>query len=89
MAEKALSICEILEQVPINTDRRTLLLSQRVCQTWNTHINNSHNLQEALFKPVRYELPYGPRRMRNPIAKELVWPWLMDKRFDKEKEECL
>lgn len=71
MAEKALSIYEILERVLINTDRRTLLLSQRVCRTWNAHINKSHNLQEALFfKPVRYELPYGSRRIRNPFIKE-------------------
>jgi len=46
------------------------------------------HLEALFFKPVRYGLPYGSRRIRNPFIEELVWPWLMNKQFDKEKKEC-
>lgn len=91
MAQKALSLYEILELILIYTDRRTLLLSQRVCRKWNAHTNSSHNLQEALFfKPVRYELSYGSKKcVRNPSIDEHVWSWLVRKQIEAEakKEE--
>lgn len=74
---KIFLISEILELILLETDMRTLLTSaQRVCRKWHDLIQDSGDLQAALFfKPVRYELPRGTQGIRNPLLEEYIWPW--------------
>ncbi|KAJ5423597.1 hypothetical protein N7491_008813 [Penicillium cf. griseofulvum] len=70
-------ITEILELILLETDTRTLLASaQRVCRKWHSLIQDSSDLQAALFfKPVNYTLPRGTPGIRNPLLQECIWPW--------------
>ncbi|KAI9926503.1 hypothetical protein MW887_004270 [Aspergillus wentii] len=72
MAHPALQIPEILEQILLDVDMRTLLVSaQRVSQHWNTVISQSQPLQQALFfQPVQNK---QQTRIRNPLLEELFW----------------
>ncbi|KAJ5968109.1 hypothetical protein N7501_004357 [Penicillium viridicatum] len=74
---KAFLITEILELILLETDTRTLLTSaQRVCRKWHFLIQDSSDLQAALFfKPVSYTLPRGTPGIRNPLLEECIWPW--------------
>jgi hypothetical protein len=74
---KIFLITEILELILLETDTRTLLTSaQRVCRTWHFLVQDSHDLQAALFfKSVRYTLPRGTPGIRNPLLEECIWPW--------------
>lgn len=78
---KAFLINEILEMFLIQTDMQTLLISaQRVCHRWHDLIQDSADLQAALFfKPVRYELPRGILGIRNPLLDKFIWPWFCSK----------
>lgn len=66
----------MLELILLSLDMRTLLISaQRVCHKWHNLIQVSHSLQAALFfKPVKYKLPRGTQRLRNPLVEEIIWP---------------
>jgi hypothetical protein len=44
-----LSTPELLELIPLNLDIQTLLLSQRICRTWQEIIQESLPLQKHLF----------------------------------------
>lgn len=74
---KVFLITEILELILLATDTRTLLASaQRVCRKWHFLIQDSSDLQAALFfKPVNYTLPRGTPGIRNPLLEECIWPW--------------
>jgi len=74
---KIFFIIEILELILLETDVRSLLTSaQRVCRKWHDLIQDSGDLQAALFfKPVRYNLPRGTGGIRNPLLEECIWPW--------------
>lgn len=60
---------------------QTLLISaQRVCHRWHDLIQDSADLQAALFfKPVRYKLPRGIPGIRNPLLDKFIWPWFCSK----------
>ncbi|KAJ5423638.1 hypothetical protein N7491_008854 [Penicillium cf. griseofulvum] len=55
-------INELLENILLHTDMRTLLTSaQRVSRTWSTMIKTSVKLQESLFfKPSKFEISDPP-----------------------------
>lgn len=74
---KVFLITEILELILLETETRTLLTSaQRVCRKWHLLIQDSSDLQAALFfKPVSYTLPRGTPGIRNPLLEECIWPW--------------
>lgn len=69
-------ITEILEAILLHTDMCTLLTSaQRVCHRWHDLIKESRDLQAALFfTPVKYTVPWGTKRTRNPLLEENLWP---------------
>lgn len=78
---KVFLITEILEMILVQTDMQTLLISaQRVCHRWHDVIQDSADLQAALFfKPVRYKLPRGILGIRNPLLDKFLWPWFCSK----------
>ncbi|PYH79564.1 hypothetical protein BO82DRAFT_404201 [Aspergillus uvarum CBS 121591] len=49
MAHRTFRIPEILEIILLGLDTKTLLLSTRVCRTWNALIRSSPGIQKALF----------------------------------------
>ncbi|KAK4500306.1 hypothetical protein PRZ48_008495 [Zasmidium cellare] len=65
-AEKAFNLPEILENVLLRVDAKTLLLSQRVSAQFNATIAASPRLQEKLF----FRQPRAPRDETNPLL-----PW--------------
>lgn len=79
---KIFLIPEILKMILVQTDMQTLLTSaQRVCHQWHTLIQDSADLQAALFfKPVRYTLPHGTPGIRNPLLAKYIWPWFCSTR---------
>lgn len=62
----------------VQTDMQTLLISaQTVCHKWHDLIQNSADLQAALFlKPIRYTLPNETPGICNPLLAQYIWPWL-------------
>ncbi|OQN97519.1 hypothetical protein B0A48_16672 [Cryoendolithus antarcticus] len=48
-AAKVFGVIELLEQILIDVDIKTLLLAQRVDRQWHRDINNSPKLRKALF----------------------------------------
>ncbi|KAJ5200344.1 hypothetical protein N7472_005548 [Penicillium cf. griseofulvum] len=68
-------INELLENILLHTDMRTLLTSaQRVSRTWSTMIKTSVKLQESLFfKPSKFEISDPPQRLRNPLLEDILW----------------
>lgn len=74
---KVFLVTEILEMILLETDMQTLLTSaQRVCRQWSTLIENSADLQCALFfRPVKYRLPRGELGIRNPLLADCIWPF--------------
>ncbi|EKV05730.1 MFS transporter, putative [Penicillium digitatum] len=68
-------INELLENVLLHTDMRTLLTSaQRVSRVWNTMIRTSVQLQESLFfKPSKFEISDPSQRLRNPLLEDILW----------------
>ncbi|KAJ5943268.1 hypothetical protein N7516_003436 [Penicillium verrucosum] len=68
-------INELLENILLHTDMRTLLTSaQRVSRVWNTMIKRSVRLQESLFfKPSKFEISDPSQRLRNPLLEDVLW----------------
>ncbi|KAJ5479510.1 hypothetical protein N7530_005019 [Penicillium desertorum] len=68
-------INELLENILLHTDMRTLLTSaQRVSRVWNTMIRTSVRLQESLFfKPSKFEISDPSQRVRNPLLEDILW----------------
>ncbi|KAJ5561113.1 hypothetical protein N7535_009310 [Penicillium sp. DV-2018c] len=72
-------INELLENILLHTDMRTLLTSaQRVSRTWNTMIKTSARLQESLFfKPSKPSNSKPIQRHRNPLLEDILWAQLL------------
>ncbi|KAJ5952569.1 uncharacterized protein N7479_010982 [Penicillium vulpinum] len=68
-------INEILENILLHTEMRTLLTSaQRVSRLWNAMIRTSVRLQESLFfKPSKFEISDPSQRIRNPLLEDILW----------------
>ncbi|KAK5677258.1 hypothetical protein LTS10_010447 [Elasticomyces elasticus] len=49
MASQALAIPELLENILLRLHTRDLLFAQKVCKTWKQVMENSPNIQRALF----------------------------------------
>ena len=83
LTHKIFHINEILEAILLQTDTCTLLTSaQRVCHQWRNLIQDSDDLQVALFfKPSKKKAEWGCRRMRNPLIEAKIWPQLFRKRL--------
>lgn len=80
----AFLVPELLEAILLQIDMHTLLVScQRVCRLWRDVINDSSNLQEALFfKPAkqseaRQSETADIERMPNTLLTDIVWPQYM------------
>ncbi|GMG02023.1 unnamed protein product [Aspergillus oryzae var. brunneus] len=72
-ASRIFYIPEILEAILLNLDMHTLLLSARVCCTWNNLIKSSRKIQQALFYiPVNMVAP-GQPPIKNPLVVEKIW----------------
>ncbi|GFN11051.1 hypothetical protein AtubIFM56815_008617 [Aspergillus tubingensis] len=72
---KIFLIPEVLEQVLVELDATTLLLSQRVCHLWNSLIKTSPTLQRALFFRPEKQPPtedQNPKRTTNPFLDKLL-----------------
>ncbi|PYH72703.1 uncharacterized protein BO88DRAFT_422463 [Aspergillus vadensis CBS 113365] len=72
---KIFLIPEVLEQVLVELDATTLLLSQRVCHLWNSLIKTSPTLQRALFFRPEKQSPtedQTPKRTTNPFMDKLL-----------------
>ncbi|PYH34726.1 uncharacterized protein BO87DRAFT_425411 [Aspergillus neoniger CBS 115656] len=72
---KIVLIPEVLEQVLVELDATTLLLSQRVCHLWNSLIETSPTLQRALFFRPEKQSPtedQNPKRTTNPFMDKLL-----------------
>ncbi|KAH7309047.1 hypothetical protein B0I35DRAFT_482787 [Stachybotrys elegans] len=72
---QALGTAEILEQILLQADIRTVLTAQRVCQQWLHLIRTSRALQKHLFFQPDLALK---TRMRNPLLAELFPNWFPD-----------
>jgi hypothetical protein len=68
-------INELLENILLHTDMRTLLTSgQRVCRDWKAMIKASPRLQERLFlKPSISQASNKCYRLRNPLLEDVLW----------------
>lgn len=68
-------ISELLENILLHTDMRTLLTSgQRVCRGWNDIIKSSPSLQEHLFlRPCKSQVSDISQRSRNPLMEDVLW----------------
>ncbi|KAE8345132.1 hypothetical protein BDV24DRAFT_159966 [Aspergillus arachidicola] len=72
-ASRIFSIPEILEAILLSLDMHTLLISSRVCCTWNNLIKSSRKIQQALFYiPVDVVGP-GQPPIKNPLVVERIW----------------
>jgi hypothetical protein len=80
--ETAFTVPEILEQILLRLDMRTLLTSaQRVCVRWRNMIAESLIIQQALFfKPVQNASSAFPFKTPNPLLAELFAPWFISGR---------
>ncbi|KAJ5458132.1 hypothetical protein N7475_009520 [Penicillium sp. IBT 31633x] len=68
-------INELLENILLHTDMKTLLTSaQRVSLAWNTMIKTSARLQESLFfRASKSEVSDSSQRLRNPLLEDVLW----------------
>ncbi|CAG8050701.1 unnamed protein product [Penicillium olsonii] len=68
-------INELLENILLHTDMRTLLTSgQRVCHGWKETIDSSPKLQEHLFlRPSKSQVSCSCQRSRNPLLEDVLW----------------
>ncbi|CAG7977597.1 unnamed protein product [Penicillium salamii] len=69
------SINELLENILLHTDMRTLVTSgQRVCRGWNETIKSSPSLQEHLFlRPSKSQASCSCQRSRNSLLEDILW----------------
>ncbi|RAH70558.1 F-box protein, partial [Aspergillus aculeatinus CBS 121060] len=71
-ASRVFFISELLETIFLNLDMQTLLLSRRVCRTWNEVIRTSRKLQQALFYIPDPTIPAEQGR-HNPLLIDKLW----------------
>lgn len=80
---KIFLVTEILEMILLQTDMQTLLISaQRVCQKWHALIQDSYDLQVALFlKPMKSTSPRVMlmKAVANPLIDKAIQPWLQER----------
>ena len=81
-ADRVLNTPEILEQIFLKADMRTLLCIQRVCRTWHKLITESPSVQKHLFlRPdPDCEIP-----QINPLLHELFPQWFHRPEGDRQK----
>ncbi|OJJ95934.1 hypothetical protein ASPACDRAFT_63935 [Aspergillus aculeatus ATCC 16872] len=72
MAHRIFRIPAILEMILLGLDMKTLLLSTRVCRTWNALIRSSPSIQKALFFRPADPVP-GQAQAKNPLVEKKVW----------------
>ncbi|RAK81778.1 uncharacterized protein BO72DRAFT_444279 [Aspergillus fijiensis CBS 313.89] len=73
-ASRIFHVPEILEGILLGLDLYTLLISARVCHSWNSLIKSSRKIQQALFYiPVETPVPHHPRT-KNPFITDIIWP---------------
>ncbi|KAE8334057.1 hypothetical protein BDV39DRAFT_198964 [Aspergillus sergii] len=72
-AYRIFSIPEILEAILLSLDMHTLLISARVCCTWNKLIKGSRKIQQALFYIPLDTVAPGQPPTKNPLVVEKVW----------------
>ncbi|OJK03502.1 hypothetical protein ASPACDRAFT_111286 [Aspergillus aculeatus ATCC 16872] len=73
-ASRIFHVPEILEGILLGLDIYTLLISARVCHSWNSLIKSSRKIQQALFYiPVDAPVPQHPRT-KNPLITDISWP---------------
>ncbi|KAF2231295.1 hypothetical protein EV356DRAFT_507036 [Viridothelium virens] len=66
-AQQVLSTWELLEDILLRAPTKTILMSQRVAQSWRDVIQASHNLQRALFlEPIPGER--GNLRIKTQVS---------------------
>ncbi|PYI16791.1 hypothetical protein BO99DRAFT_211142 [Aspergillus violaceofuscus CBS 115571] len=70
-ALRLLFLSELLEMIFLYLDMQTLLLSRRVCHTWDEVIQGSRKLQQALFYFPDTTIPAEPGRHNPLIIDEL------------------
>ncbi|PYI31033.1 hypothetical protein BP00DRAFT_415836 [Aspergillus indologenus CBS 114.80] len=80
MAHRTFRIPEILEIILLGLDMKTLLLSTRVCRTWNALIRSSPSIQKALFFRPADPVP-GQATAKNPLVEEKVWHEFLHQRL--------
>ncbi|PYH83299.1 hypothetical protein BO82DRAFT_400691 [Aspergillus uvarum CBS 121591] len=64
---------EILEMILLDLDMLTLLISRRVCHTWNEMIKSSRRIQQALFYIPIESKPPDQQAMKNPLVVDKIW----------------
>ncbi|KAE8139258.1 hypothetical protein BDV38DRAFT_281423 [Aspergillus pseudotamarii] len=64
---------EILEAILLSLDMHTLLISARVCCTWNSLIKSPRKIQRALFYIPSDTVAPGQPRVKNPLVVEKIW----------------
>ncbi|RAK77431.1 uncharacterized protein BO72DRAFT_105645 [Aspergillus fijiensis CBS 313.89] len=66
---------EIVEAILLRLDMHTLLISARVCATWNALIKSSRRIQQALFYvPIDTDTRKSRRKTRkNPLVMDKIW----------------
>ncbi|KAE8419509.1 hypothetical protein BDV36DRAFT_294103 [Aspergillus pseudocaelatus] len=72
-ASRIFFIPEILEDILLSLDMYTLLISARVCCTWNSLIKSSRKIQQALFYIPSDTVAPGQPRVKNPLVVEKIW----------------
>lgn len=72
-AHRLFYLPEMLEAILLNLDMHTLLMSARVCYTWNDLIKNSRKIQQALFYIPVDPLAPGQRSVKNPLVVKKIW----------------
>ncbi|RAH76003.1 hypothetical protein BO86DRAFT_405057 [Aspergillus japonicus CBS 114.51] len=67
-------IPELVEQILLQMDMQTLLISTRVCYLWHDLISKSQAMQTSLFFQPAENTPQGERRTINPLIIQKIWP---------------
>ncbi|PYI34996.1 hypothetical protein BP00DRAFT_463002 [Aspergillus indologenus CBS 114.80] len=67
-------IPELVEQILLQMDMQTLLISTRVCYLWHDLISKSKAMQTSLFFQPAENTPQGERRTANPLIIQKIWP---------------
>ncbi|PLB46120.1 hypothetical protein P170DRAFT_512694 [Aspergillus steynii IBT 23096] len=76
-------IPELMEQILLHLDMRTLLTSARVCSSWNTVIRDSPKIQTALFfRPMPETETQNHPRTTNPLITQIMWPQFFSTYFN-------
>ncbi|RAH74694.1 uncharacterized protein BO66DRAFT_433803 [Aspergillus aculeatinus CBS 121060] len=73
---------EILKMILLDLDMLTLLISRRVCHTWNEMIKSSLRIQQALFYIPLESKPPDQQAMKNPLVVDKIWFDFLRKELD-------